>query len=157
MLSRNGLIAAALFVALGAHSAESLPRSDAQTAVRKAHKEIWRRFVDKHNIVLDYTDLDGSYRRPTPEDCREQKPSALSWGVPVEDGPMFNGLCLDAMCNRWKLTRNALVSQHRDAILDVISHYRYDRICNATMTNNRAKRPALLMRRHDLASIEERR
>jgi hypothetical protein len=34
------------------------------------------------------------------------KPSALSWGVPVEDGPMFNGLYLDAMCNRWKHTHD---------------------------------------------------
>ena len=79
---------------------------DPQGAVEKAHAEIWRRFVDEHNVVLDYTDLDGKIIRPTPEDCREHKPSALSWGVPSEDGPMFNGLYLDAMCNRWKLTRS---------------------------------------------------
>jgi hypothetical protein len=79
---------------------------DPQSAVEKAHLEIWRRFVDEHNVILDYTDLDGRIIRPTPHDCREHKPSALSWGVPIEDGPMFNGLYLDAMCNRWKLTRN---------------------------------------------------
>ncbi|MGC3966374.1 MAG: hypothetical protein QM775_03080 [Pirellulales bacterium] len=56
--------------------------------------------------MLDYTDLDGRYIRPTPEDCREMKPSALSWGVPVEDGPMFNGLYLDGVVNRWKQTRD---------------------------------------------------
>lgn len=78
----------------------------ARAAVEKAHAEIWRRFVDPHHIVLDYCDLDGSIIRPTPEDCSELKPSALSWGVPVEDGPMFNGLYLDAMCNRWKHTRD---------------------------------------------------
>jgi hypothetical protein len=76
-----------------------------RAAVDAARREIWKRFVDEHNVVLDYTALDGTYIRPTPEDCRELKPSALSWGVPVEDGPMFNGLYLDAMCNRWKLTR----------------------------------------------------
>lgn len=78
----------------------------AKAQVDKAHAEIWRRFVDPHNLVLDYCDLDGSIIRPTPEDCREMKPSALSWGVPVEDGPMFNGLYLDAMCNRWKQTQD---------------------------------------------------
>jgi len=83
-----------------------LPQADARSAVEKAHAEMWWRFVDEHNVVLDYTDLDGRIIRPTPQDCREHKPSALSWGVPVEDGPMFNGLYLDAMCNRWKLTRN---------------------------------------------------
>ncbi len=81
--------------------------SRADEAVERAHREIWRRFVDPHGIVLDYTDLDGSIIRPTPEDCREHKPSALSWGVPCEDGPMFNGLYLDAMCLRWKLTGKA--------------------------------------------------
>jgi hypothetical protein len=80
--------------------------STAQAQVDKAHAEIWRRFIDPHNLVLDYCDLDGSIIRPTPEDCRDLKPSALSWGVPVEDGPMFNGLYLDAMCNRWKHTRD---------------------------------------------------
>jgi hypothetical protein len=79
---------------------------DPQSSAEKAHSEIWRRFVDEHNVVLDYCDLDGKIIRPTPQDCREHKPSALSWGVPVEDGPMFNGLYLDAMVNRWKLTRN---------------------------------------------------
>ncbi|MEQ1859969.1 MAG: FAD-dependent oxidoreductase [Chthoniobacteraceae bacterium] len=78
---------------------------DAGAAAGWAHTELWRRFVDERGVVLDYTALDGSYPRPTPEDCREMKPSALSWGVPSEDGPMFNGLYLDAMCNRWKLTR----------------------------------------------------
>jgi hypothetical protein len=58
---------------------------NAQSAIEKAHAEIWRRFVGEHNVVIDYTDLDGSFRRPTPQDCREHKPSALSWGVPVED------------------------------------------------------------------------
>jgi hypothetical protein len=45
--------------------------------------------VDKHNGILDYTDLDGSFLHPTPQDCHEHKPNALSWGVPIEDGPMF--------------------------------------------------------------------
>lgn len=82
-------------------------RAEVGAAVERAHAEIWRRFVDEYDVVLDYTDLDGRYLRPTPEDCRYHKPSALSWGVPIEDGPMFNGLYLDALCKRWSLT-------HRD-------------------------------------------
>ena len=82
------------------------PREAVEAAVQRAHAELWRRFVDEHNILLDYTALDGRILRPTPQDCREHKPSALSWGVPIEDGPMFNGLYLDAMCNRWKHTRD---------------------------------------------------
>ncbi len=75
-------------------------------AVERAHDELWRRFVDGHNVILDYTALDGTYSRPTPEECRQHKPSALSWGVPVEDGPMFNGLYLDGICCRWRVTRS---------------------------------------------------
>ncbi|MGV3660040.1 MAG: hypothetical protein ACO1TE_07640 [Prosthecobacter sp.] len=76
-----------------------------EQAVEKAHTELWRRFVDEHNLILDYVGLKGEIVRPTPEDCREMKPSALSWGVPNEDGPMFNGLYLDAACNRWTITQ----------------------------------------------------
>jgi hypothetical protein len=100
------LLTVAFVAALHVNAAEPASRPGVEAAVEKAHAEIWRRFVDEHNVVLDYTDLDGKIIRPTPQDCREHKPSALSWGVPVEDGPMFNGLYLDAMVNRWKLTRN---------------------------------------------------
>jgi hypothetical protein len=75
-----------------------------EEAVERAHQELWKRFVDEHDLILDYVGLKGEVIRPTPEDCRELKPSALSWGVPNEDGPMFNGLYLDAACNRWALT-----------------------------------------------------
>ncbi|MBI5821992.1 MAG: hypothetical protein HZA88_23710 [Verrucomicrobia bacterium] len=99
-------IAVAFAAAVHGGAVEPTPRLAVEAAVEKAHSEIWRRFVDEHNVMLDYTGLDGRIIRPTPQDCREHKPSALSWGVPNEDGPMFNGLYLDAMCNRWKLTRS---------------------------------------------------
>jgi hypothetical protein len=78
----------------------------AKAGVDQAHAELWRRFVDEHDTVLDYVDQDGKFLRPTPAECREMKPNALSWGVPVEDGPMFNGLYMDAAVNRWKQTRD---------------------------------------------------
>lgn len=99
-------------------SALSLHAVDPQTAVENAHQELWKRFVDKHNLILDYTALDGTYPRPTPEDCRELKPSALSWGVPNEDGAMFNGLYLDALCNRWKATKDEAVRAKARRIVD---------------------------------------
>lgn len=87
-------------------------------AAQKAHDEIWKRHVDEYNLVLDYTDLEGKIIRPTPEDCREMKPSALSWGVPNEDGPMFNGLYLDGLCTRWKLTKDEAIRAKARRLID---------------------------------------
>lgn len=89
-----------------------------EQAVEKAHTELWRRFVDEHNLILDYVGLKGEIVRPTAEDCREMKPSALSWGVPNEDGPMFNGLYLDAMCSRWLITKDDEVRAKARRLID---------------------------------------
>lgn len=86
-------------------SALSVAAITPEEAVENAHNELWRRFVDQHNLILDYVGLKGEIVRPTPEECREMKPSALSWGVPCEDGPMFNGLYLDGACSRWRITQ----------------------------------------------------
>jgi hypothetical protein len=77
---------------------------DAATAVAVAHTEIWRRFMDRYNIMIDFADLDGSVLLPTPEECREGKPNALGWWSPIENGAMFNGQYMEAMINRWKQT-----------------------------------------------------
>ncbi|MBX3448881.1 MAG: hypothetical protein KF777_04930 [Planctomycetaceae bacterium] len=78
----------------------------AAEAVESAHREIWRRFVDPHGIMLDFADLDGNVTYPTPEECREGKPNALGWWSPIENGAMFNGLYLDAAIRRWEHTRS---------------------------------------------------
>ena len=81
------------------------PAQDAAaTNVEKAHAEIWRRFIDPHDILLDYTDLDGAYPRSTPGECRDGKPNALAWWTPTENGSMFNGMYLDAACLRAQRT-----------------------------------------------------
>lgn len=98
----TSLILASLLMSFSLSAAGITPEQAAQ----KSHDEIWKRYVDEYNLVLDYTDLEGKIIRPTPEDCKAMKPSALSWGVPNEDGPMFNGLYLDALCTRWKLTKD---------------------------------------------------
>lgn len=75
-------------------------------AAESAHAEIWRRFIDKHGVMLDFTALDGSVPLPTPEECRDGKPNALGWFQPIENGAMFNGLYMDAAVNRWRKTKD---------------------------------------------------
>jgi hypothetical protein len=77
------------------------------TAAEQAHTEIWRRFIDKFGIMIDFADMDGSVSLPTPEELREGKPNALGWWAPIENGAMFNGLYMDAAINRWKRTQSA--------------------------------------------------
>ena len=75
-------------------AADTTPPSTTQ-AIDQAHTELWRRFVDPHGIIRDYVgDL------PTPEDCKLGRPNAIGWWSPIENGPMFNGLYLPAMCER---------------------------------------------------------
>jgi len=100
-----GVLAATIAAAASSRGAD--PIAAAQAAVERAHAELWRRFVDPHDVILDYADFDGSIVRPTPDDCRQLRPSALSWGVPVEDGALLGGLYLDALVNRWNRTGSA--------------------------------------------------
>ncbi len=74
----------------------------ANAAVEQMHQELWKRFIDKHGIMLDFTDLDGTVTLPTPEECRLGKPNALGWFQPIENGAMFNGMYLDGIITRWE-------------------------------------------------------
>lgn len=81
------------------------PAHDAAfAAAEKSHIEVWRRLIDDHDVLLDYTDLDGRYDRATPEECRAGKPNALGWWTPIENGAMFNGQYLDAAILRAQRT-----------------------------------------------------
>lgn len=82
-------------------------QSSVVSAVEQAHTELWRRFIDKQNVMLDFTMLDGSVSLPTPEECRLGKPNALGWWAPIENGAMFGGLYMDAAVNRWRHTKSA--------------------------------------------------
>ncbi len=101
MLKTGAAFAASL--SFGLHRAQAA--SEAADAAQKVHDEVWRRFVDGHNLVLDYTDFDGTFPRATAEECREGKPNALGWWTPTENGSMFNGFYLDAIISRWKISR----------------------------------------------------
>ncbi len=99
------VIFGAMSVALRADDTLTHPTSHA--AVEQAHREIWRRFVDEHGILLDFTDLDGTVNYPTPDECRDGKPNALGWWTPIENGAMFNGLYMDAAIVRWRQSRSS--------------------------------------------------
>lgn len=87
---------------VGSRNEASSTRTAMTRKVEQAHPEIWRRFVDVHGIMLDFTDLDGSVNYPTPEECRDGKPNALGWWSPIESGAMFNGLYMDVAILRWE-------------------------------------------------------
>lgn len=91
----------------GAVLAQNSPSVDADSLnVEKVHQEIWRRFIDEYSILIDFTDSNGRFDRPTAAEFRENKPNALGWWTPTENGSMFNGLYLDGICQRWMYRRN---------------------------------------------------
>lgn len=80
--------------------------ADETRSVEAAHKEIWKRFITPHGTFYDYTGLDGSVMLPTAEECQADKPNALGWWSPIENGAFFGGLYLDALTRRWSVTKS---------------------------------------------------
>lgn len=93
-----------LSTAAGGSAAD--PNAGPASPIELAHRELWRRFVDKHGVMIDFTDLDGTVNYPTPEECKAGKPNALGWFQPIENGAMFNGLYMDGAVNRWRHTKS---------------------------------------------------
>lgn len=105
--TRRALLAAGA----GLTVAAAATGTDETAAVQAAHEEIWRRFIDpKHGTFYDYAPPDGTVHLPTPEECAAGKPNALAWSSPIENGAFFGGLYLDALCNRWRRTRDAAIA-----------------------------------------------
>lgn len=102
-MNRRAFIASTL----AATTFRPLDAADAGSVTELAHTEIWRRFIDKFGIMIDFADMDGSVSLPTPEELRDGKPNALGWWAPIENGAMFNGLYMDAAVNRWRHTKSA--------------------------------------------------
>ncbi len=48
-----------------------------ELAQHEIHSTIWKRFIDKNNIMLDYADLEGNLSLPTAEECERNQPNAL--------------------------------------------------------------------------------
>ena len=64
-------------------------------AVEDVRTNIVARFLAPEGLLRDY---EGEV--PTPADCRDGRPNAIGWWSPIENGPMFTGLYLDAVCTR---------------------------------------------------------
>lgn len=107
LLRASALILCCMSIVAGVESTHAAdPPAKHVVAAEQAHSEIWRRFIDQHGVMLDFTDLDGSVDLPTPEECRAAKPNALGWWSPIENGPMFTGSLLEMTVHRWKQTRD---------------------------------------------------
>lgn len=85
--------------------------ADVINSVEAAHTELWSRFFDENYILYDYVGLDGEVYLPTAEECDLEKPNALAWWTPIENGPFFTGLYIDALINKWKLDNDLETSQ----------------------------------------------
>jgi hypothetical protein len=95
-LSKNGVLLLLSAAALRCFG-EPAPSADTARAVEAAHATLWQSFVGPDGVIRDYVgDL------PTPEDCALGRPNAIGWWSPIENGPMFTGLYLPAMCERAK-------------------------------------------------------
>jgi hypothetical protein len=103
MMNRRAFFTTTL--AAGCLSRARMFAADTAAAVKSAHAEIWRRFMDDHGVMIDFCAPDGFVSLPTPEECRIGKPNALGWWAPIENGAMFNGMYLEAMVNRWRVTK----------------------------------------------------
>lgn len=71
----------------------------AEAAVEQAHRELTTRLLSPEGLLWDYVG-----ELPTPKDCAECRPNAMGWWSPIENGPMFTGPWLDAMCRRAQAT-----------------------------------------------------
>ena len=68
-------------------------------AVASAHAVLWSKFIGADGLIHDYVG-----ELPGPEDCEHGRPNAIGWWSPIENGPMFTGTYLVAMCERARLT-----------------------------------------------------
>jgi hypothetical protein len=91
-------------VAHAAKAATAVPAD--RPAADRIRDELWRRFIDRHGVMIDFTALDGTVALPTPDECRGGRPNALGWFQPIENGAMFNGMYMDAPALRWERTRD---------------------------------------------------
>ena len=64
-------------------------------AVENAHGVLWSKFIGDEGLIHDFVGV-----IPTPEDCALGRPNAIGWWSPIENGPMFTGTYLAAMCER---------------------------------------------------------
>ncbi len=76
-------------------------------AVEEAHAVLWSKFIGNDGLIHDFVG-----ELPTPEDCEQGRPNAIGWWSPIENGPMFTGTYLVAICER---ARRSGASADREA------------------------------------------
>jgi hypothetical protein len=82
------------------------------------HRNIWTRFMSPDYILYDYAGLNGEVCLPTPEECEDNKPNALGWWSPIEDGAFFTGDYLLAQCARYDHCQTA---EGRDEVRKLVA------------------------------------
>ena len=102
MTTRSLTLVAALSAAVLADAAEiSAFHPTVEAALAQAHAVLVERFLPADGLLLDYVG-----ELPTPKDCAEGRPNAIGWWSPIENGPMFTGPYLAAMCEKAEETRS---------------------------------------------------
>lgn len=94
---------ALLLVSQTVHAAEAV---SVTAAMDQAHQVLWSKFIGDDGLIHDFV---GAI--PTPDDCELGRPNAIGWWSPIENGPMFTGTYLAAMCER---ARRSGVAADRD-------------------------------------------
>lgn len=64
-------------------------------AVEEAHAVLWSKFIGDDGLIHDFVG-----ELPSPDDCEQGRPNAIGWWSPIENGPMFTGTYLVAICER---------------------------------------------------------
>ncbi|MFA7232100.1 MAG: hypothetical protein WC071_12590, partial [Victivallaceae bacterium] len=73
------------------------------------HHNLWNRFMGDDYILYDYAGLNGEVILPTSEECEANKPNALAWWTPIENGAFFNGIYILGLIKRYE--RNKTTEQ----------------------------------------------
>lgn len=72
-----------------------------ESAIEQLHQILVENFINEDGLMLDFQG-----EIPTPEDCRLGKPNSLGWWSPIENGPMFTGSYLAAICKKAKISKD---------------------------------------------------
>ena len=98
------LFSALLLASQTGRAEETVPLNEVSpervtAAIEKAHTALWSNFIGNDGLIHDYVG-----KLPTPEDCELGRPNAIGWWSPIENGPMFTGTYLAAICERARRT-----------------------------------------------------
>ncbi len=106
---KNAIAAAA--IAAGTIAAAGTVPPEVPAAAREVHEILWKRYILPDGTMLDYTNRQGEFFLPTPEECDANKPNGLGWWTPIENGSFFGGLYLDALCTHYAVTNSPAVAE----------------------------------------------